>query len=62
MPNGVCTLFNAAAEAPGGAGVPNRVCTSERRDPVNSYVMRPPKRLEAPACRTGSEPLNDTTR
>ena len=25
--------LDAAAEAPGGAGVPNRVVTSERRDP-----------------------------
>jgi hypothetical protein len=24
-------------------------------------MMRPPKRLEAPACRTGTSPLNDAT-
>ena len=34
-------------------------------DPTPSdaaHLMRPPKRLEAPACRTGSSPQNDATR
>jgi len=43
-------VHDAAAEAPGGAGVPNRVLSSERRDP-GPFMTRPPKRLEAPACR-----------
>ena len=26
-----------------------------------TFMMRPPKALERPACRTGSAPLNDAT-
>ncbi len=51
--------IDAAAEAPGGAGVPNRVPTSEQHHP-RSRSTRPPRRLEAPACRTGSAPQNNT--
>ena len=77
---------DAAAEAPGGAGVPTRVLTPERHPPwpgrcgrrgawrrrradpgphprttpSMARSMRPPRRLEAPACRTGSSPQNDT--
>ena len=81
--NDAADALDAAAEAPGGAGVPNRVFTSERRgrrlgcgrrsawrrrraEPGlhlrttrPTPWMRPPKRLEAPACRTGSSPQND---
>ncbi len=37
------TVFDAAAEAPGGAGVPNRICTSLRRDltPDHNWSLTP---------------------
>jgi hypothetical protein len=34
-------LLNAAAEAPGGAGVPNRIFAPTPGDPV-TWMVRPP--------------------
>ena len=39
--------------------MPNRAFDSERRD--RPALMRPPKRQEAPACRTGPSILNDAS-
>jgi len=34
------TVLDAAAEAPGGAGVPNRLFTSQRRDLARTHDWR----------------------
>ena len=56
------TLFDAAAEAPGGAGVPDPLSASERRDSTMgpNLPWTPPRAGRDPLTRRGRDPSSST--